>query len=134
MGFTIQWKHVVVGFFLENNEKIHLFNNMISFVACRIYKYKMYCRLEGMNEHEIGIRQNIKQNVIFMKNVFKYSENSKHEKLFRKLSGMLWNMCIWNLYIMLLYCYRYTFARGILICWACKIWINTVNKKTLRLQ
>ena len=40
LGFTIQWKHVVVGFFLENNEKIHLFNNMISFVACRIYKYK----------------------------------------------------------------------------------------------
>ena len=49
----------------------------------------MYCRLEGMNEHEIGIRQHIKQNVIFMENVFKYSKNSKHEKLFRKLSGML---------------------------------------------
>ena len=89
LGFTIQWNHVVVVFFLENNEKINLFNNMISFVACRIHKYKMYCRLEGMNEHEIGIRQHIKQNVIFMEKVFKYSKNSKHEKLFRKLSGML---------------------------------------------
>ena len=41
LGFIIQWKHVVVVFFLENNEKLHLFNNMISCVACRIYKYKM---------------------------------------------------------------------------------------------
>ena len=62
---------------------------MISFVACRIYKYKMYCRLEITNEHEIGIRRHIKQNVIFMEKVFKYSKFSKHEKLFRKLSGML---------------------------------------------
>ena len=30
----------------------------------------MYCRLEGMNEHEIGIRHHIKQNVIFMEKVF----------------------------------------------------------------
>ena len=44
----------------------------MSFVACRIYNYKMYCRLEGMNEHEIGICHHIKQNVIFMDNVFKY--------------------------------------------------------------
>ena len=32
---------------------------------------------------------------------------------------------------MLLYCYRYTFAQGILICWACKIWINNVPKKKI---
>ena len=75
LGFTLQWKHVVVGFFLESNEEIYLFNNMISFVACRIYKYKMYCRLEGMNEHEIGVHHHIKQNVIFMEKVFKYSKN-----------------------------------------------------------
>ena len=49
----------------------------------------MYCRLEIINEHEIGIRRHIKQNVIFMEKVFKYSKFSKHEKLFRKLSVML---------------------------------------------
>ena len=47
---------------------------MISFVACWTYKYKMYCRLEGMNEHEIGICYHTKQNVIFMEKVFKYSK------------------------------------------------------------
>ena len=51
----------------------------------------MYCRLVGMNEHEIGIRQHIKPNVIVMEIVFKYaySKNSKHEKLSRKLLNII---------------------------------------------
>ena len=35
--FDIQLKHIVIGFCLENNEKVSIFNSIISFIACRIY-------------------------------------------------------------------------------------------------
>ena len=44
-GFSIRWKHVVVGFYLEENTKIKILNFIISFIVCKIYKYKLYCRL-----------------------------------------------------------------------------------------
>ena len=50
--FDIQWKHIVIGFFLEYNEKVSIFNNIISFIACRIYKYKIivdYSQLMNQN-------------------------------------------------------------------------------------
>ena len=74
-GFKIQWKHVVVGFHLEDNSKIEVLNTTISFVACKIYKYKMYCRLESLEEREIDIHNHLKHNITFMGNVFKYSRN-----------------------------------------------------------
>ena len=45
LNFEIQWKHIVIGFCLEFNDKVSMLNNLISFIACRIYKFKMYCRL-----------------------------------------------------------------------------------------
>ena len=56
INFDIQWKHVVIGFCLESNEKVSILNNILSFIACRIYKFKMFCRLESIDETEYAIR------------------------------------------------------------------------------
>ena len=44
--FRITWKHIVLGFYDENNSKTRKINNFISFVCYNIYKYKMKCRFE----------------------------------------------------------------------------------------
>ena len=55
MNFEIKWKNAILGFYLEDNRKISLFNTIIWFVAYRIYKYKMWCRLENITETIINI-------------------------------------------------------------------------------
>ena len=36
LNFDIQWKHILIGFCLEFNDKVNLLNKLISFIACRI--------------------------------------------------------------------------------------------------
>ena len=50
LKFDIGWKHVIIVFYDDINNKTILLNNLISFIACRIYKYEMYCRMKGENE------------------------------------------------------------------------------------
>ena len=104
--------------------KIRLLNFIISFIACKIYKYKMYCRLEEIDETFIGIHNYIKHHVVFMGNLFKYSKNTHGQILFEKLSLLLWNIFSFNLS----HCYRYILARGIMNCWAMIFWINSLKK------
>ena len=40
-SFQIEWKHIVVGFYSVENDKIKTLNLFISYVANRIYKYEM---------------------------------------------------------------------------------------------
>ena len=47
---NVKWKHVIVGFNYEGNRKVITLNSLISYVAYRIYKYKMYCRLQCLDE------------------------------------------------------------------------------------
>ena len=46
LKFEIQWKHILIVFYFEKNQKIVELNNIISTIATIIYKYKMYCRLK----------------------------------------------------------------------------------------
>lgn len=46
MQVDIMWKHVVIGFYYENNCKVQFLNDIISYFAYRIYKFKMSCRLK----------------------------------------------------------------------------------------
>ena len=46
IGFEVKWKHVLFGFYSVQNDTTYLYNLLLSFVALKIYKYKMYCRLE----------------------------------------------------------------------------------------
>ena len=41
MNFEIKWKHIVIGFYHEDNIKVKTLNNLISFTALKLYKYKM---------------------------------------------------------------------------------------------
>ena len=68
-----------------------MLNTSVSFVACKICKYKMYCRLESLEEREIEIRtcNHIKQNIVLMGKVFKYSKNIVCHKMFEKLVALL---------------------------------------------
>ena len=60
LNIDIKWKHIVLGFYSEQNIKICLLNNIISFISYRIYKYKMYCRLEDLSESSFAIQKHIK--------------------------------------------------------------------------
>lgn len=42
-------------FILNVTKKTRLFNSLISFVALKIYKYKMFCRLESLDETEYNL-------------------------------------------------------------------------------
>lgn len=44
--FDIKWKYIILGFYLEYNDKIELLNLLIFFIVYKIYKYKMYCRIK----------------------------------------------------------------------------------------
>lgn len=46
LHLDIMWKHVIIDFYYENNLKVQFLNNIISYVAYRIYKFKMLCRFE----------------------------------------------------------------------------------------
>ena len=89
LNFEIQWKHLVVGFYYEDNNKVVLLNNLLSYVACRIYKYKMFCRINSLQESEISICQNLKSHLKFTCSVIKKSNISLQTHLFNKLSEML---------------------------------------------
>ena len=61
----IKWKHVVIGFYFELNQNTNLLNNFISFVALKIFKYKMFCRIENLQETEFYLTNNVKKCTIF---------------------------------------------------------------------
>ena len=87
--FDIQWKHIVIGFCLENNEKVSIFNSIISFIACRIYKFKMYCRLELIDESEYAIQCHLKKQLLFYHNVLKLRQLYNHAKYFVDIADLL---------------------------------------------
>ena len=51
-----------------------MLNNLISYVACRMYKYKMFCRQETLEESEYAIRYNLKSSLKLYTSV---SKNNK---------------------------------------------------------
>ena len=44
----------------EFNQNTNLLNNFISFIALKIYKYKMFCRIENIQETEASLINNVK--------------------------------------------------------------------------
>ena len=55
--FDITWKIIVIGFYSECNNTTYTFNNIFSFIAFKIYKYKMKCRIlnEDMSTNNIRL-------------------------------------------------------------------------------
>ena len=74
LNIDIKWKHILLGLYNECNEKVIFLNNVISFVALKIYKFKMFCRLENLDESEYNIRFHLKRNLKFWFNTLKYNK------------------------------------------------------------
>lgn len=60
LDFDVSWKTVAIDFYFEKNEKTLFFNSLISLIACKIYKYKMYCRIENKEKKPQEICNHIK--------------------------------------------------------------------------
>jgi hypothetical protein len=75
LNFQVSWKTIVIGFFWEMNEKTIFLNNLISLIACKIYKYRIYCRLQNKKEQYHDIRNHIKGTLAFNVDVYKRLNN-----------------------------------------------------------
>ena len=62
----IKWKQIVVGFYCEENDKIKTLNLFISFVAFRIYQYKMLCRLDSLSETAYNLYNHVRNLFLFI--------------------------------------------------------------------
>ena len=71
LKFEISWKHIVIGFYQETNDKTSVLNILISFIAYRIYKFKMLCRLKNENETKEKVKQHIKYELLTYHKVLK---------------------------------------------------------------
>ena len=87
--FNIKWKRVVKGFYFEFNQNTNLLNNFISFIALKIYKYKMFCRIENLQETEVSLINNVKKRTIFWYRTKKYSKYKLTTSLIEKLINLL---------------------------------------------
>ena len=90
MSIDIQWKHVIVGFFNERNKKCTSLNTLISYVAYKIYKYKMYCRQESLKETDIGIQNHMKESLYGYSKVVKRLNTLIDYTLFNRIAQILY--------------------------------------------
>ena len=89
LKIDIKWKHIVVSFFHENNIKVKTLNNLISFTAMKIYKYKMLCRLEKTVETSVNIHMNLKKKLLFWINVLKFSKSNMYTDTIKSFYDLL---------------------------------------------
>ena len=89
LRIDIRWKHILLGFYNESYNKVIFLNNLILYTALKIYKYKMYCRLEQLDETEYNIRLHLKKSLKLWFNssdrVFVYLTSRMH--VTRRLVG-----------------------------------------------
>ena len=65
LNIDIAWKHILLGLYNECIENVMFLNNVISFVALKIYKFKMFCRLEQLEESENNVRFYLQRSLKF---------------------------------------------------------------------
>ena len=66
----MKWKHIVVGFYQVDSDYIDFLNSIISYTPCKIYKYKMSCRMEALGENIYNIQINVKNSFNNIKRYF----------------------------------------------------------------
>ena len=84
LNLNVKWKHIMVGFFHERNRKTKSLNLLISYIAYRIYKYKMYCRLNSLDETRYNIFQHVKFSVMKYAKILKNLNVLAEYRLFEK--------------------------------------------------
>ena len=87
LEINIRWKHVVLGFFHEDNYKVRSLNFVISFFAFRIYKTKMMLRMEDKNESVYNLLMHVKLDCHKTYLILKKSKyNSIDNKILERIS------------------------------------------------
>merc|ERR1712074_223758 len=86
VNFDISWKIILVGFFHEINNKTIMYNNLISFIAFKIYKYKMYSRVKNERETAFGLQNYMKKHTFLYFCTLKNTNTSFDCKIFEKIS------------------------------------------------
>ena len=89
LKFEIKWKHILIGFYFENNQKIHDLNNLISTIATVIYKYKMYCRIKNCNETIENVCTHVKKSLKTYSFVYRRLSRKNCQNTFEKISNLL---------------------------------------------
>lgn len=56
--FSVRWKYMIVSFYVENNRKFVVLKFVIFLIVFKICisMYKMFCRLEKLDENEEGFK------------------------------------------------------------------------------
>ena len=65
LRFNVSWKHIVVGFYIENNRKTVTLNSLVSYIAMKIYKCKMKCRIDAKEENLQCIESFVKKHLMY---------------------------------------------------------------------
>ena len=67
-----------------------MYNNLISFIAFKIYKYKMYCRVKNQRETEYGLREYIRKHTYIYYCTLKNTNIDCN--IFDKISKLIWDI------------------------------------------
>ena len=114
LKFEVQWKHILIGFYFEKNQKIVDLNNIISTLATIIYKYKMYCRLKDVEESKENISSHVKGSLKTYSCVYKRLKYNMCYNIFDKIGNILWYIHITKYYYIYMTCYQFAFCKRIL--------------------
>ena len=89
LNIDLKWKHIIIGFYHEDNIKVKTLNNLISFTALKLYKFKMLCRIDNKQETVLNIRMNLKMKLLFWYNVLRYNRCNIHIDLIKSFYELL---------------------------------------------
>ena len=89
LNFDVNWIHIILGFYYENTQNVRTLNNLISYIACRIYKRKMFCRLENLPETEYSILNDLKASLRLTCSVIRYGNIDINVETFKRLFNNL---------------------------------------------
>ena len=89
LKFEIKWKHILDGFYNADNKHIDFRNFIISYVACRIYKYKMFCRIDSLQETEYNVYCSVRENI---KVLYFILQNMKHKYNIKLIENFIRNL------------------------------------------
>ena len=95
IGFDVRWKHLIFCFYSVQNNTTFLYNLLLSFVVLKIYKYKMYCRLEKIDESYEGILFHLKSCLQDCSIILSVSENKTYSSFFKKAKYQDRRISIW---------------------------------------
>ena len=89
LGFDVQWKHIIIGFYHVRNNTTRHYNLLFSFIVYRIYKHKMYCRIEKIDENENSLVHAIRDSAGSYANVVKHLKKNTDASFFRNFLSKL---------------------------------------------